>query len=304
MGFGIDLAQPWPRRGLAGIAPGVAVAMAASRAKASCNCCNQPGDGTLSGASTATSGPSQARSISSRWATSPSGRARRVYSACSGVCANQCSTTACARGPACASSASQTAVPGAVPHPVRPGSGRARHRPHTAATTRSPPSRLRGCRWPQRSTGRVSAGLHPAPAEAGAEATAEAGYPWNGGWVRLRGRRKPILGLGRGIHAADAPQPDPAFDRFLRSASKAGVRSVFLWKTDLTPFLISKSDRQSSTHGVDLPCRPRSTPTNSSTLSKAGTVGLRGVSRMDAATKPHGWVYGVPANPQCPAIPQ
>ncbi len=88
-----------PSRGHAAVSPalhhGVAVAMAASRAKASCSCCSQPGAGTLSGASTATSMPSQARSISSRWATSPSGRARRVYSACSGVCANQCST-ACA----------------------------------------------------------------------------------------------------------------------------------------------------------------------------------------------------------------
>ncbi len=73
-----------------------------------------------------------------RWATSPSGRARRVYSACSGVCASQCSTTACARGPVCASSASQTAVPGAVPasSAARQRSSAASSR--TAATTDRP----------------------------------------------------------------------------------------------------------------------------------------------------------------------
>ncbi|QGL62639.1 hypothetical protein FEO87_05025 [Stenotrophomonas maltophilia] len=46
----------------------------------------------------------------------------------------------------------------------------------------------------------------------------------------------------------------------------------------------SMPDRDSSTHGVDLPCRPRSTPTNSQTtmrryLSKAGWVRWRGCPR-------------------------
>ena len=44
----------------------------------------------------------------------------------------------------------------------------------------------------------------------------------------------------------------------------------------------SGSLRSASTHGVDLPCRPRSTPTNSrGNLSKAGWVGWRGC-------EPHG----------------
>ncbi|TIK66050.1 hypothetical protein E4416_13455 [Stenotrophomonas maltophilia] len=74
---------------------------------------------------------------------------------------------------------------------MRPGSDRARHRPRTAATTRSPPSRLRGCRWPQRSTGRVSAGLHPAPAVVPAagrqQPKQKLGSCGMAGWVRLRG---------------------------------------------------------------------------------------------------------------------
>ncbi len=87
-----------------------------------------------------------------------------------------------------------------------------------------------------------------------------------------------------------------------------------------------------STHGVDLPCRPRSTPTNSSDdLSKAGWVRLRGRPRhgpeaclgrvgQDAQPwscrvrrtvhtskprpSPQGRVYGVPRTRTRPAIPQ
>ena len=55
------------------------------------------------------------------------------------------------------------------------------------------------------------AGLCPAPAEAmtNARATAEAGFLRLAEWVRLRGRCKYVHKLGRAIHGAHAPQPDP-----------------------------------------------------------------------------------------------
>ena len=107
-----------PARGQATVSPallqGVAVAMEASRARQSDNCCSQPGSGTASGASTATSASPQACSICSRCADSPIERGRRVYSACKRVRASHGSITACTRGPPCASSANQTGVPAGV----------------------------------------------------------------------------------------------------------------------------------------------------------------------------------------------
>ncbi len=71
-----------PRRGHEAASPalhqGVAVAMDASRARQAPNCCSQPGSGCASGASTTTSTPAQALSISSRCATSPIMAWRRV----------------------------------------------------------------------------------------------------------------------------------------------------------------------------------------------------------------------------------
>ncbi len=56
--------------------------------------------------------------------------ARRVYSACNGVCSNQCAITACARGPAWPSSASHAAVPAGVP-----ASSAARQRSRAVSST-------------------------------------------------------------------------------------------------------------------------------------------------------------------------
>jgi len=71
-----------PSRGQAAASPallhGVALAIAASRARHACNWLDQPGRGRDCADSTATSASPQARSISSRCATSPIGRSRRV----------------------------------------------------------------------------------------------------------------------------------------------------------------------------------------------------------------------------------
>ena len=61
-------------------------------------------------------------------------------------------------------------------------------------------------------------------------------------------------------------------------------RSPFSLKKGSDAICFSMPDRDPSTHGVDLLCRPRSTPTNSRTtmrrdLSKAGWVRLRGCPR-------------------------
>jgi len=80
-------------------------------------------------------------------------------------------------------------------------------------------------------------------------------------------------------------------------------RSPFSLKKGSDPIRFSIPDRDSSTHGVDLPCRPRSTPTNSSrerqrapsrqiagTCRRRGGSASGGVSRMDAATELT-WTY-------------
>ncbi len=107
------------------------------------------------------------------------------------------------------------------------------------------------------------------------------------------------------VHVARSPHPcgsrprnrtHPAFDSFPRSVGNAlGVRSVFRRKTDLTPFLLSISDRY-----VD---QGRHLPTAAGICRRRGTVGLRGVSRMDAATKPPWTGLRRPRKPTVPRHP-
>ncbi len=71
-------------------------------------------------------------------------------------------------------------------------------------------------------------------------------------------------------------------------------------------YRILDSDADSSTHGVDLPCRPRSTPTNSSVEpSEVGRCGLAGpLAPWMAPSSPQGRVYGVSCQPTPPAPPR
>ncbi|CAO3298220.1 hypothetical protein LMG26824_00139 [Stenotrophomonas maltophilia] len=70
-------------------------------------------------------------------------------------------------------------------------------------------------------------------------------------------------------------------------------------------YRILDSDADSSTHGVDLPCRPRSTPTNSSVEpSEVGRCGLAGpLAPWMAPSSPQGRVYGVSCQPTPPRHP-
>ena len=158
------------------------------------------------------------------------------------------------------------------------------------------------------------------------------------GWVRWRRRRKPrsavrpscwqlcVRALAKQCFASKAPSPQGLgrgllVCAFLRTGQDRGWAScptrprhasgpcrghsrrrthppstVSCDLSDLTAEFHSTSDRfhprMACIYWPPAYCRRR------------GTVGLRGVSGMDAATKPHGWVYGVPANPQCLAIPR
>jgi hypothetical protein len=154
--------------------------------------------------------------------------------------------------------------------------------------------------------------LRPAPARSAAagrhlrsnsRSNSKAGDPeWRGSGCG--GRRKPIPGLGRGIHAADTPQPDPPRLRQISAIcgdprhawmnlcriSKSGVRSVFQRKTDLTPDPMSFQD-QSNRHRETV---------------KGGAVWAgRTVGAMDGAIEPP-WkgFTACPASPHRPAKPR
>ncbi len=64
-------------------------------------------------------------------------------------------------------------------------------------------------------------------------------------------------------------------------------------------YRIVDSDTDSSTHDVDLPCRPRSTPTSSRELSEAGRCGLAGPLAPWARGMPRAGWAGCPT----PALP-
>ncbi|WP_220084123.1 hypothetical protein, partial [Stenotrophomonas maltophilia] len=57
--------------------------------------------------------------------------------------------------------------------------------------------------------------------------------------------------------------------------------------SDVSDLEIFDFDGESSTHGVDRVDQGRHLPTAAGNCRRRGTVGLRGVSRMDAATKPY-----------------
>ena len=105
----------------------------------------------------------------------------------------------------------------------------------SATATCSPTAKVEGVRQGLQPCTRGSAGRWPAASTA----TAEAGFLRDGGWVRWRRRRKPILGAwprhpcrGHSRH-----RTHPAFDSFPRSVGHAdGVGSVFRRKTDPTHF--------------------------------------------------------------------
>ena len=129
---------------------------------------------------------------------------------------------------------------------------------------RAPPARgVPGCarhlgRWPATST---------------ATATATACIPGMAGRVRLRGRRKYVRRLGRAIHGAHARnRTHPPLDSFLRPA-RGQIR--FTKENGSTPEFLSIS------RCVD---QGRHLPTAAG-ISEVGRVGVRGVSRMDAAAK-------------------
>ena len=116
-------------------------------------------------------------------------------------------------------------------------------------------------------------------------------FPANGAAPR-GGRRLSIMGLaGRDGFAGDAV--NPSVEAWPRHPCRGHPRKPIppghgqfpcASTTEKKEKIKSGSGslRSASTHGVDLPCRPRSTPTNSrGNLSKAGWVGWRGC-------EPHG----------------
>ena len=154
----------------------------------------------------------------------------------------------------------------------------------------------------------LSAGLRPAPAEATstarAEATAKAkaGFLLNGGAGPVGRRRKPIHGAWprHPCRGHSRNRTHPAFDSFLRSVGKSDPFSEGNGSTPdvfryLTAFI----------HAW-LPCRPRSTPTNSrEDLSEVGRCGQTGpLAPWMAPSSPQGWVYGVSCLPTPPRLPR
>src|ERR1700733_10198301 len=104
------------------------------------------------------------------------------------------------------------------------------------------------------------AGLRPAPAEATAtaEAAATAGYPWDGEVGPVAGDAvNPSLGAWprHPCRGHSRNRTHPAFDSVPRTVGTAGGRIRFPQENGSDPRLISISDRNSSTHGVDLPDR-------------------------------------------------
>gem|GEM_PF-4309363 len=124
---------------------------------------------------------------------------------------------------------------------------------------------------------------------------------WRGGPGCGR-RRKPIHG---GLAAASMPrtlpQPDPPRLRQVPAICHGSTPCVdeFRWKSN-----ISILDRRASTRGVDLRVdQGRHLPTAAGNCRRRGTVGLRGVSGMDAATKPPGMDSRRPRTPTVPRHP-
>ncbi len=170
----------------------------------------------------------------------------------------------------------------------------------------------------------MAAGLRPAPAESTSTATSKAGIPRDGGvgpvegdavnpsmgaWSPLARVRCPAHtarpGLGVLPNPPEAclgpmprtlPQPDPPR---LRQFPAICRRSTPCVDESLSKSNISKIERRASTHSVDLPCRPRSTPTHSSgNLSEVGRCGAAGpLAPWMAPSSPHGRVYGVSCSP-------
>ncbi len=139
-----------------------------------------------------------------------------------------------------------------------------------------------------------------------------------------RGRRQPVHGAWprhpcRG-HPANPPRP--ASDNFRvrpprkRKKRKAEAKAKAGWLAAFCRaeptlgcssirYRIVDSDADSSTHDVDLPCRPRSTPTSSRELSEAGRCGLAGpLAPWMAPSSPMDGFTACPANPHRPAIPR
>ncbi len=92
------------------------------------------------------------------------------------------------------------------------------------------------------------------------------------------------------------PQPDPPR---LRQFPAICRRSTPCVDESLSKSNISRIERRASTHRVDLPCRPRSTPTHSrGNLSEVGRCGAAGpLAPWMAPSSPHGRVYGVSCSP-------
>ncbi len=144
------------------------------------------------------------------------------------------------------------------------------------------------------------AGLRPAPAEATSTSTSKAGIPWEGGTVWVgRTRRKPFHGGSMAPSMAPTVLPTHAAPPLTDCRDRVDPPCV-----DESPSKskISISDRRASTHGVDLRVdQGRHLPTAAGICRRRGTVGLRGVSRMDAAAKPP-WTGS--RRPRKPTVPR
>ena len=132
-------------------------------------------------------------------------------------------------------------------------------------------------------------GCRPAPAEAGAEATAKAATEVGGAVWAGRTPRKPIHG-GSMAPCSCAPSCAHGKTGVGRPAHTAPPLTVSRHLVDPRRAWMDVHTVSKSMNGLDVirawlgsTCRPRSTPTNSSrNLSKAGWVRLRGRER-------HGW---------------
>ena len=127
------------------------------------------------------------------------------------------------------------------------------------------------------------------------------------GWVRLRGT--PLTrpwGLGRGIHAADTPATGPTPP----STVSCDLSGIAFCRAEPCSAQIS----QISKHSISMERLPRMAwiyrvdqgrhlPTAAGNCRRRGTVGLRGVSRMDAATKPPWTDLRRPRKPTVPRPP-
>ncbi len=128
-----------------------------------------------------------------------------------------------------------------------------------------------------------SAGLRPAPAEASSNGNGNgrSGFPvgWRGG-SGGGGRCKYVhVSSVAASMRLTPPQPDPPR---LRQFPATCRRSTPCVDESSSKSNISRIEQKASTHGVDRPCRPRSTPTHSNgNLSEAGRC-------RSAGCQPHG----------------